>query len=126
MTHRILVIEDNEQNMYMITYLLEHAGMSVIQALDGKIGVELACQEPHPDLVVLDIQLPEIDGYEVARRLRAEPALARTPIVAVTSHAMSGDREAILAAGCTEYLEKPLDPVRFVSQVTRHLPELVA
>ena len=123
MTHRVLVIEDNEQNMYMITYLLEHAGMAVIQARDGKAGVEAACAPPAPDLIVLDIQLPEIDGYEVARRLRHEPELAEVPIIAVTSFAMSGDRESILAAGCTDYLEKPIDPSRFVSQLTRHLPE---
>lgn len=123
MSHRVLVIEDNEQNMYMMTYLLENAGLVVSQARDGKAGIEAASAEPRPDLIVLDVQLPELDGYEVARRLRAKPSLDETPIVAVTSFAMDGDREMILAAGCTDYLEKPIDPGTFVSRLTSHLPE---
>jgi len=122
-SHRVLVIEDNEQNMYMMTYLLENAGLVVSQARDGKAGIEAASAEPRPDLIVLDVQLPELDGYEVARRLRAKPSLDETPIVAVTSFAMDGDREMILAAGCTDYLEKPIDPGTFVSRLTSHLPE---
>jgi two-component system cell cycle response regulator DivK len=120
MTHRVLVIEDNEQNIYMITYLLEHAGLEVIQARDGVGGLQVAIADP-PDLIILDIQLPELDGYEVARRLRGAPRLAAVPIVAVTSFAMAGDRERILAAGCTAYLEKPIDPDTFVESVTRHI-----
>ena len=120
MSHRVLVIEDNEQNIYMITYLLEHAGLEVVQARDGAAGVTLA-REQRPDLIILDIQLPELDGYEVAARLRAEESLAGVPIVAVTSFAMAGDRERILAAGCTGYLEKPIDPDTFVQSITCHL-----
>ena len=120
MSHRVLVIEDNEQNIYMITYLLEHAGLEVVQARDGAAGVTLA-REQRPDLIILDIQLPELDGYEVAARLRAEKSLAGVPIVAVTSFAMAGDRERILAAGCTGYLEKPIDPDTFVQSITCHL-----
>jgi len=121
MSPRILVIEDNEQNIYMITYLLEHAGFAVSQARDGLIGLQIA-RERRPDLIVLDIQLPRMDGFEVARRLRADPALSPVPIVAVTSHAMAGDRERILAAGCVDYLEKPIDPDSFVESIARHLP----
>jgi CheY-like chemotaxis protein len=120
MKHRVLVIEDNEQNIYMITYLLEHAGLEVVQARDGAGGLESAIGAP-PDLIILDIQLPELDGYEVARRLRSEARLAAVPIVAVTSFAMAGDRERILAAGCTAYLEKPIDPDTFVESVTGYL-----
>lgn len=120
MTQRVLVIEDNEQNVYMISYLLEHAGLEVIQARDGRAGVHLA-RESNPDLIVLDIQLPELDGYEVARRLRAESSLDDVPIVAVTSFAMCGDQERILAAGCNGYLEKPIDPDTFVESITHHL-----
>jgi len=120
LSHHVLVIEDNEQNIYMITYLLEHAGLEVIQARDGRAGLALACEE-RPALIILDIQLPELDGYEVARRLRAEPTLSAVPIVAVTSFAMSGDREHILAAGCTDYLEKPINPDTFVDSIKRHL-----
>lgn len=122
MSHRILVIEDNEQNIYMISYLLEHAGYHVLQARDGPTGVDLAC-EHRPDLIILDIQLPVWDGYEVARRLRAEPTLGEVPIVAVTSFAMTGDRERILAAGCNGYLEKPIDPGSFVASIARHVTE---
>lgn len=120
MKHRILVIEDNEQNIYMITYLLEHAGFEVLQARDGRAGVELASAQ-QPDLIVLDIQLPEMDGYEVARQLRATPFLEAVPIVAVTSHAMAGARERVLNAGCTDYLEKPIDTTTFVASVSRHI-----
>lgn len=120
MKRNILVIEDNEQNLYMITYLLEHAGFGVLQARNGRAGVSLARQQ-RPDLIVLDIQLPELDGYEVARRLRTEPTLAEVPIVAVTSFAMTGDRERILAAGCAGYLEKPIDPETFVESVAYHM-----
>jgi CheY-like chemotaxis protein len=120
MKYRILVIEDNEQNIYMITYLLEHAGLEVVQARDGLSGMKRVLEQRF-DLIILDIQLPELDGYEVARRLRAEPLLAAVPIVAVTSFAMAGDRERILSAGCTDYLEKPIDPDTFVEKITRHI-----
>ncbi|PID38397.1 MAG: two-component system response regulator [Deltaproteobacteria bacterium] len=120
MSHRVLVIEDNVQNMYLISYLLKHAGMEVLQATDGRSGLELVRAE-RPDLIVLDIQLPELDGYEVARRLAADDTTAEIPVVAVTSHAMSGDREKILAAGCNGYIEKPIDPDSFASLVADHL-----
>lgn len=116
----VLVIEDNEQNLYMVTYLLEHAGHRVLQARDGRSGIELAVRH-RPDIVLLDVQLPGMDGYEVAGKLRALPGLAKVPIVAVTSHAMAGDRERILSAGCTDYLEKPIDTDTFVDSVVRHV-----
>lgn len=121
MAVRILVIEDNEQNLYLITYLLEKAGFQVISAMDGFAGVELA-KSVDPDLILLDIQLPGMDGYAVAKELRSHAALDDVPIVAVTSHAMVGDREATLAAGCNGYLEKPIDPESFVHDVAGHLP----
>lgn len=121
MKQRILVIEDNDQNIYMITYLLEHAGFEVEQARDGRAGINAALGCP-PDLIVLDIQLPGLDGYEVARTLRAMPGLRDVPIIAVTSHAMPGDRELTLQAGCTGYLEKPIDPDSFVDSITGFLP----
>jgi CheY-like chemotaxis protein len=121
MKRRILVIEDNHQNMYLATYLLEHAGYEVIQAADGPTGVRVA-QEERPDLIVLDIQLPEMDGYQVMQALRENPALAGIAIVAVTSYAMPGDRDRILRTGCTAYLEKPIDPDSFVATVACHLP----
>lgn len=116
MAARILLIEDNEQNRYLATFLLERHGHQVIPATDGMAGVSRARAEP-PDLVLLDIQLPGMDGYAVASALRTLPTLAATPIVAVTSYAMPGDREKALAAGCDGYIEKPINPDTFVAEV---------
>lgn len=118
---RILMIEDNEQNRYLETYLLESRGHEVQAAGDGPAGLRRAAAE-RPDIILLDIQLPGMDGYEVARALRQMPGLAGVPIVAVTSYAMPGDREKALAAGCSGYLEKPIDPDTFVADIERHLP----
>lgn len=120
MTYKILVIEDNEQNMYLVNFILEKHGYQIIQASDGKKGVSQACEQK-PDLILLDIQLPVMDGYAVARELRKIEMLAKIPIVAVTSYAMSGDRERALAAGCTGYIEKPIDPDTFITQVEQYL-----
>ncbi len=120
MTGTILVIEDNEQNLYLVTFILEKHGYQVIQAHEGRSGIELAGREK-PDLILLDIQLPEIDGYAVARELRSNQDLATVPIVAVTSYAMVGDRERILSAGCSGYIEKPIDPAAFVMTVQSYL-----
>jgi two-component system cell cycle response regulator DivK len=116
----ILLIEDNEQNRYLTTFLLNGSGHSVTSACDGPSGIALALSQPF-DLILLDIQLPGMDGYAVARTLRTEAATRGTPIVAVTSYAMVGDRESILEAGCDGYLEKPIDPETFVSDVTMHV-----
>ena len=121
MKGNILYIEDNEQNLYLITYLLRAKGYDVIQARSGEEGIALA-QQRLPDLILLDIQLPGMDGYEIARRLRSCPEVRRIPIVAVTSYAMVGDREKALAAGCDGYIEKPIDPATFLLQVEIHLP----
>jgi two-component system cell cycle response regulator DivK len=116
----ILIIEDNEQNLYLETFILEKHGHSVIPARDGGEGIELA-EEHRPDLILLDVQLPVMDGYEVAAELRRNTTLARTPIVAVTSYAMAGDRERILAAGCNGYIEKPINPESFLQEVIAYL-----
>lgn len=120
MRPKILLIEDNEQNRYMATFLLEKHGYEVVPAVDGPTGIELAAKV-RPLLILLDIQLPRMDGYAVARELRRNPALNGIPIVAVTSYAMMGDREKALAAGCDGYLEKPIDPETFVADIERHL-----
>jgi len=117
---KILVIEDNEQNMYLVTFILEKHGYEVVQAWDGREGIELAGRVK-PALIILDIQLPVMDGYAVARELRSNPALDDVPIVAVTSYAMIGDRERILAAGCNGYIEKPINPDTFMDDVEQHL-----
>lgn len=121
MSNRVLVIEDNEENLYLVTFLLEKAGYEVAAARDGVTGVKRA-QEIRPALILLDIQLPGMDGYEVARALRREPDLEKTPIVAVTSYAMGGDREQALAAGCTGYIEKPINPDTFLDQIRAFAP----
>ena len=120
MATRILVIEDNAANMELVRYVLEAFGYTVIAATDGERGVELARAAP-PDLVICDLQLPGIDGIEVAKRLKAQPAMARVPLVAVTAYAMVGDRERVLAAGFDGYISKPLDPQTFVPQVAAFL-----
>lgn len=116
MKKKILVIEDNEQNMYLVTFILKKAGFEVIQAYNGNDGVSLA-EQYIPDLIVLDIQLPKMDGYLVARILRKNKTLEKTPIIAVTSYAMPGDCEHALSAGCSGYIEKPINPETFVSQM---------
>jgi len=120
MKRRALIIEDNDQNLYLITYLLENHGYAVVSAKNGHEGIEISTKV-EPSLILLDIQLPEMDGYAVARELRRIPALATTPIIAVTSYAMVGDRERVLAAGCSGYIEKPIDPDTFVAEVEKHL-----
>lgn len=116
MSSRILMIEDNEQNRYLATFLLERNGFQVESAVDGAAGLRAAASNP-PDIILLDIQLPQMDGHAVARALRELRELDRTPIIAVTSYAMVGDREKSLAAGCDGYIEKPIDPDTFVDTI---------
>lgn len=118
----ILVVEDNEQNLYLMRFLLEARGLTVAEARDGPSGIAAAVSL-RPAAILLDIQLPAMTGYEVCERLRACPETARTPIIAVTSYAMPGDRERALAAGVDGYIEKPIDPGNFVEQVLAHLKE---
>jgi two-component system cell cycle response regulator DivK len=120
MKKKILYIEDNLQNLYLVRFILEKHGYEVSSASDGKEGIDRAATIK-PDLILLDIQLPVMDGYTVARRLRANPDLGKIPIVAVTSYAMAGDREKALDAGCSGYIEKPLNPDTFMQQVEQHL-----
>lgn len=121
MNKRILLIEDNDNNRYLFSYLLNSRGWEVLHAADGVSGLRLA-GESDPALILLDIQLPVMDGHEVARRIKSNPALAAIPIMAVTSYAMQGDRDAAIAAGCQGYMEKPIDPDTFVDEVEALLP----
>jgi len=120
MKARILLIEDNEQNRYLVTFLLEQRCHEVVPAASGPLGLELAAKVL-PDLIILDIQLPGMDGYAVARALKSDPRLRVIPIVAVTSYAMVGDREKVLAAGAEGYIEKPINPETFVAEIERFL-----
>ena len=117
---RILVVEDNETNMYLIKFMLEKSGYEVIEAREGAAGVELAIKEK-PDLIIMDIQLPDIDGLEATKRIRASEANGDIPIIALTSFAMAGDRKRALAAGCTVYIEKPINPETFMAEIEKYL-----
>jgi len=117
---RILVVEDNEQNLYLATFLLERNGYEVITAEDGSEAIEKAKMEK-PDLILMDMQLPEMDGFEATRRIKSIPEISHIPIVAVTSYAMVGDKEKALAAGCVGYIEKPFMPENFVSEIEKYL-----
>lgn len=120
MTARILVIEDNPDNMELMTYLLQAYGHATLMARDGEEGLSEARREM-PDLIVCDIHLPKMDGYQVIRALKSDAALRRIPIVAVTALAMVGDREKMIAAGFDSYIAKPIVPETFVAQVEEFL-----
>ena len=112
----ILIIEDNEQNMYMLSYLLEKSNYEVIKTFNGVDGLQYA-HEKHPDIVLIDIQLPDMDGYEICSKLRNNGLPKNTTIIAVTSYAMGGDKEKAIEAGADGYLEKPINPETFVKQM---------
>ena len=114
---KILVVEDNERNMYLISFILEKMGHRVLQADSGEKGIELASRE-QPDLILMDIQLPGIDGLEATKRIRQS---ADVPIIAITSFAMTGDRERLLAAGCNGYIEKPINPETIMGEIAAYL-----
>ncbi|MDR2548892.1 MAG: response regulator [Desulfobulbus sp.] len=122
MNNRLLVIEDNEQNLYLMQFLLQKSGFEVVAAEDGIAGLDLALQ-CDPLAILLDIQLPKMNGFAVAAELRRHRRLDRVPIIAVTSYAMVGDREQILASGATGYIEKPINPETFVAEIKSYLPE---
>ncbi|WP_027182696.1 response regulator [Desulfovibrio inopinatus] len=119
---RALIIEDNENNLELISFILKANGYTSLSAINGQDGVEAALREL-PDFILLDIQLPDIPGTEVLRQLRAQSETASIPIIAVTSYAMAGDRERLLAAGCDGYIEKPIDPVLVMKQIEKILKE---
>jgi two-component system cell cycle response regulator DivK len=116
----ILVVEDNDRNLKLVRDVLEHAGFHVVVASSGETGVDLAVEHP-PDLVLLDLGLPGIDGHEALRRLRASPRTRSLPVVAVTAYAMAADRARALEAGFDGYLEKPLDVRSLPLDVCRYL-----
>lgn len=122
MTGQILVIEDNSDNITLIDYLLKAHGYTPLLARNGADGVRLAI-EHEPDVVLLDIRMAGMDGYEVATILKGEPQLGEIKIIAVTASAMVGDRESIVAAGFDGYIDKPIDPETFVAAVEQWLPK---
>ncbi len=117
---KILVVEDNEKSMYLISFILKNNSYEVIEATSGEQCVELAIKEK-PDLILMDIQLPGIDGLEATKRIRASKADGEIPIIALTSYAMTGDREKAMEAGCTGYIEKPINPDTVLSEIEKYL-----
>jgi len=117
---KILVVEDNEINMYLCCRILKSSGYKVIEARSGEEGLELTIKEK-PDLIIMDIQLPGIDGYEATKRLRKSEADGEIPIIALTSYAMAGDKKKALKAGCTGYIEKPINPETFMDEIKKFL-----
>ena len=115
---RVLVVEDNENNMKLISLILEKHGYEPIEAFTGVEGVEKAIQEK-PDIILMDIQLPDISGIEATQRIRMMDDMQDIPIIAITSYAMSGDREKILNVGCNGYFEKPIDPLTIVEDIEK-------
>jgi len=122
MKRTILIIEDNEQNLYLETFLLEQGDYKIVAARSGPEGIATAAQTK-PDLILLDIQLPGMDGYTVAKELRRNPALKDVSLVAVTSYAMAGDRERALEAGCNGYIEKPINPDTFRNEIEKYFKD---
>jgi two-component system cell cycle response regulator DivK len=121
MTRRILVIEDQEDNRRILRDLLTNAGYEPIEADTGEEALVLA-QSQHPDLILMDIQLPGIDGYEATRRIKAVPALRDIPVVAVTSYALSGDEVRAGEAGCDGYVTKPFSPRALLAKIREYVP----
>lgn len=121
MPARIVVIEDHPPSLELIVYLLRNAGYPTTTAMDGEAGLELVRRDL-PDLVICDLQIPIIDGYEVARQLKSDPVLRRIPLLAVSAFSMTGDRDKGLAAGFDAYYAKPIEPELFVAQIEQHLP----
>jgi two-component system, cell cycle response regulator DivK len=121
MSKRILIVEDQEDNRAILRDLLSRAGYALIEAADGEEGVKLA-QTEQPDLILMDIQLPVIDGYEATRRIKGVPELKSIPIIAVTSYALSGDEARARAAGCDGYVTKPFSPRDLLAKVRTYLP----
>ena len=117
---KILVVEDNEINMYLCCRIIKSSGYEVIEARTGEEGVALALKE-RPDLIIMDIQLTGIDGLEATKRIRESEADGEIPIIALTSYAMAGDKEKALKAGCTGYIEKPINPETFISEIKKFL-----
>jgi CheY-like chemotaxis protein len=116
----ILIIEDNESNMYLISFILKKHGYGILQAYNGKDGLRLA-QENKPDLIVMDWQLPDIDGVDLTKRLKKSESLKDCPIVFCTSSVMRGDREKALEAGAVSYIEKPIIPEKFIEEIEKIL-----
>ena len=118
---KILIVEDNPMNLDMLSRRLLRAGFQVIRAENGLLGVESARRE-QPDLILMDLSLPEIDGWEATRRIKSDPACQHIPVVALTAHALTSDRESALSAGCSDFDTKPIEMPRLLNKIKALLP----
>lgn len=119
---KLLLVEDNEMNRDMLSRRLERKGFEVVIAVDGQVGVEMA-KAQQPALILMDMSLPVLDGWEATRQLKADPATRAIPVIALTAHAMSGDREKALEAGCDDYDTKPIELPRLLEKIGKLLPK---
>jgi CheY-like chemotaxis protein len=120
---KILIVEDNEMNRDMLSRRLERKGFAIIMAVDGQQGVEMARSEK-PDLILMDMSLPVMDGWTATQTIKADAELAKIPVIALTAHAMAGDREKAMAAGCDDYDTKPIELPRLLEKIGKFLPNV--
>ena len=113
---KILIVEDNEENRDVLARRLERSGYSVLVAVDGQAGITMA-QDEHPDVILMDLNLPDVDGWEATKRIKANPQTASIPVIALTAHAVVGDEQRALQAGCNDYHSKPVEFTRLLGQI---------
>jgi CheY-like chemotaxis protein len=118
---KILYVEDNEDNVYMLRRRLERAGFAVVIASSGTQGIAMASSE-RPDLILMDLSLPDVDGWEATRRIKADPATKHIPVIAITANAMTGDKEKAMAAGCDDFDTKPVEIARLLAKISALKP----
>jgi len=118
--NKILIVEDNEESLYLAKFILEKEGYEVIEARDGPEALDKTSTET-PDLILMDMQLPILDGYETTRRIKADERLTKIPVIALTAYAMKGDREKTREAGCDGYISKPIIPEEFIKTINSYL-----
>ena len=120
---KILIVEDNEMNRDMLSRRLERRGFAIVMAIDGQQGVEMTRSE-RPDLILMDMSLPVMDGWAATQAIKADPELSKIPVIALTAHAMAGDREKAMAAGCDYYDTKPIELPRLLEKIGKFLPNV--
>jgi two-component system cell cycle response regulator DivK len=120
---KILIVEDNEMNRDMLSRRLERRGFTIVMAVDGQQGVEMTRSE-RPDLILMDMSLPVMDGWAATQAIKADAELAKIPVIALTAHAMAGDREKAMAAGCDDYDTKPIELPRLLEKIGKFLPDV--
>jgi two-component system cell cycle response regulator DivK len=120
---KILIVEDNEMNRDMLSRRLERRGFAIVMAMDGQQGVEMTRSE-RPDLILMDMSLPVMDGWAATQAIKADPELSKIPVIALTAHAMAGDREKAMAAGCDDYDTKPIELPRLLEKIGKFLPNV--